>query len=208
MLQRFIPRKDVFFTLFAQLAEKSESGAFEFLRLLQNLNTAPAHAKQIASLEKQGDQIARRIFDELHKTFVTPFDRNDIHTLTTDLDDVLDQINRAARRIALYEINVVPADMLIIGNLCTQATNLLKQSISMLEKLTKSKSILQLCDNVDEVQESADKILSAGMSQLFAHETDFKRLLKMKEIYESLQGIFDSCQDVAHVIKGIVLEYS
>lgn len=208
MLKRFLPRKDVFFALFGQLAEKVEVAAQEFNRLLAHLPEAALHAKQISAIEKQGDQVTRRIFDELHKTFVTPYDRIDMSELTSNLDDIIDQINRVARRVALYQVLTIPLEVLMVGQLAVQAAGLLNQSVAMLEKSSKPKQILHLCDNVSELQESADKILSTGMSQLFAHENDFKTLLKMKEIYELIASVFDRYQDVAYTLKGIVLEYS
>ncbi|OGT16801.1 MAG: hypothetical protein A3I12_04080 [Gammaproteobacteria bacterium RIFCSPLOWO2_02_FULL_38_11] len=207
MLKQFLPKRDIFFTLFQKLVEKNHLGSENLVKLLEDLKNAKHHVQQISIIEKEGDNITRHIFDELHKTFVTPFDREDIHRLATQLDDVLDQINRAARRILLYEMTDLPDEILTLGNLVIQNTQLLNKAVSALEHPSKAKMVIHLCDSVHELEEQADRIISTSMSSLFSLESDFKSFLKMKEIYEGFQTVFKSCKNAAIVVKSIMLEY-
>lgn len=208
MLQNLLPKKDIFFPLFRQMVDQNHQGAEDFVKLLHDLKDAPRYTMHISQLEKKGDNTARKIFDELHKTFITPFDREDIHRLTRSLDSVLDQLNRAARQIMLYQITKLSSDILTLSSFIVQATQLLKQAVQSIEHLSRADAILLACNKVYEIEEETDDIILTGMSHLFSSESDVKNLLKMKEIYESFQLIFKGCKDAAIVVKSIVLEYS
>ncbi len=208
MFKRFLPKRDVFFPLFRDLAAKNHEGAEVIVQMLSDLEAAAKYARKISALEKKGDEVAREVFDQLHKTFVTPFDRNDIHHLAGGLDEVLDQIHRTARRLVLYQVKNTPEDIIRLGGLLIQATQALQKAVSAIETLSRSEFILQTCQVVNEIEENTDSIILTGMSHLFSVELDFKALLKMKEIYESFQAIFKSCKNTANVVRSIVLEYS
>src|SRR3990167_5371549 len=138
MLKRFLPRQDSFFQLFQQAADKLLLAATEFSNLLQHLDDFQYYVDKIAMQEEEADRIAYHNFELLHKTFITPFDRNDIHKLTSTLDDIIDLINRIAQRFPFYQLKHVPEEMIKLSQLSAEATTQLCQSISCLHSLKNS----------------------------------------------------------------------
>lgn len=208
MLKRLLPRQDSFFQLFQQAADKLVLASTEFSTLLQHLDNQQHHVDAIAQHEEEADQIAHTTFELLHKTFITPFDRHDIHQLTSTLDDIIDLINRIAQRFPFYNLTEVPEEAVKLSQLSAEATNHLKQSIYCLHSLKNSGEIFKHCNEIDRVESKAHKVVLAGEKKLFLHENDFKQFFKLKEIYAHTKLVINRCQDVANILKGIVLEYS
>ncbi len=208
MLKRLLPRQDNFFLFFQQAADKLVLASTEFSSLLQNLHNQQHHVDAIAKHEEEADQIAHANFELLHKTFITPFDRHDIHQLTSTLDDIIDLINRIAQRFPFYQLKEVPEEAIKLSQLSAEATNHLKQSIYCLHSLKNSDAIFKHCNEIDLVESKAHKVVLAGEKKLFMSEDDFKQFFKLKEIYAHTKLVINRCQDVANILKGIVLEYS
>ncbi len=208
MLKRFLPSKNEFFVLFQKIVDNLVLTAHEFHSLVSDLNNQQQHVDAIAAYEVEGDKLAHTTFTLLHKTFITPFDRHDIHQVTSKLDDILDLINRCAQRFPLYELTILPPQVIQLSTLAFECTEHLKIAIYRLNTLQKSQKILEACENIDAVENAAHLILLSGEKQLFAEETDFKQFYKLKEIYTRTREVINKSQDVANIIKGIVLEYS
>lgn len=208
MLKRLLPRQDDFLKLFQQAAEKLHLASLEFSNLLQNLQDQQRYVDAIAKHEEEADEVAYTNFELLHKTFITPFDRNDIHQLTSTLDDILDLINRIAQRFPFYQLQDVPEEMIQLSHLSAEATRLLKDAVSCLHSLKNSEAIFELCKEIDRVESRAHKVVLAGEKKLFGTENDFKRFFKLKEIYAHTKLVINRCQDVGNIIKGIILEYT
>ncbi len=208
MLKKILPKQDSFFGLFQEAAQHLVSAAEQFLQLMQNLKEAERFATLISEHEVIADNCARATFDLLHKTFITPFDRYDILQLTRKLDDILDVINRTARRIALYQIESLPADTQGIAQLALHAAMAIRTALKELESLKNAPDIIDLCRSISEANNRAEQIMLEGLGKLFAQAIDYKELLKTKEIYEYSTQIVHECHDLADIIKGIVLEYS
>jgi len=209
MLKRLLlPPQDDFFKLFQQAADRLVLTSTEFSKLLQDLPNQQDHVDIIANHEDEADQIALETFELLHKTFITPFDRHDIHQLTSNLDDIIDLINRIAQRFPFYELKEVPYEMVQLAELSTEATHLLKTSIFRLHSLKHSEDIIKHCNDIDEVESRAHLVVLAGEKKLFTEEQDFKQFFKLKEIYGHTKLVINRCQDVANILRGIVLEYS
>ena len=208
MLKRLLPRQDHFFKLFQRAADKLALAATEFTHLLQNLNNQQHYVDAIAKHEEEADQIAHTNFELLHKTFITPFDRNDIHELTSKLDDILDTINRIAQRFPFYQLKTVPEEAIRLSQLSAEATTHLKDGIYLLHSLKHATQIFNLCNEIDRVESKAHQVVLAGEKKLFLEENDFKEFFKIKEIYAHCKLVINRCQDVANILKGIVLEYS
>jgi len=207
MLKRFLPKQDRFFYFFQQMADILVAASTEFHRLLHHLNEQE-HVDRIAIYEAQGDKIAHETFELLHKTFITPFDRHDIHHLTSHLDDVLDLINRCAQRFPYYQLQIVPNEMIQLAEISKQSCVLVKQAIDQLHSLKKAQEIFQCCEAIDHQESLAHQCVMTGEKKLFAEETDFKHFFKLKEIYAQTKSVINHCQDVGNIIKGILLEYS
>jgi len=208
MLKRFLPQQNGFFELFQKTADKLVSAAEEFHKMLRDLTNQQHYVDNIARYEDEADRIANLTFELLHKTFITPFDRNDIHQLTGQMDDILDLINRCAQRFPFYKLENVPEEIVQLASLSVRTTQLLKEAIYNLHSLKKSKEIFDRCNDIDRVESAAHQVVLAGEKRLFAEENDFKQFFKLKEIYAHTKLIINRCQDVANIIKGIVLEYS
>jgi uncharacterized protein Yka (UPF0111/DUF47 family) len=208
MLKRFLPSQDNFFDLFQKTADILTTTTIRFQAMLTDLPNQQQYVDAIASYEEDADKIAHTTFEMLHKTFITPFDRHDIHRLTSKLDDILDLINRCAQRFPFYQLTSVPEEMIKLAQLSIQASMLLKEAIYRLHSLKKSADIFQFCESIDRVESEAHQVVLAGEKKLFLEETDFKHFFKLKEIYAQTKSVINSHQDVANIIKGIVLEYS
>ncbi len=208
MLKRFLPRQENFFKQFQKTADTLVSATTEFHTMLHNLDKQQEYVDSIAAYEQEADQITHRTFELLHKTFITPFDRYDIHELTSGLDDILDLINRCAQRFPFYHLKKVPAEISKLAELSMQASIALNQAVYRLHSLNKSDEILKCCEDLDRIESEAHTVVLAGEQHLFLEEKDFKLFFKLKEIYAQTKLVINRCQDVGNMIKGIVLEYS
>jgi uncharacterized protein Yka (UPF0111/DUF47 family) len=208
MLKRFLPVQTSFFDLFEKTADLLVLTANEYLQLLQNAQNSQPAVDAIANYEKEADLIAHLTFGLLHKTFITPFDRHDIHQLTSLLDDILDSINRCAQRFPFYHLETLPSELIEMGELIIKCSVLLKKALYTLKNLGKSDEIIRHCEELDELESKAHILVLAGEKDLYLNENDFKQFYKLKEIFSRTKSVINSCQDVANIIKGIVLEYS
>ena len=179
-----------------------------FCKWCNDLPHAEDYARLIAEHEATADNYARATFDLLHKAFITPFDRHDIHRLTRKLDDILDIINRNTQRIVLYQFKVLPEGVIEITELMVKAVHAVQKALTQLKNLKNAAAIIQLCNEISESDSQAEQIMLKGVDKLFTEEQDFKFLLKAKEIFDYTTGIVHECHDLADIIKGIVLEYS
>ncbi len=208
MLKRLLPQQTSFFSLFQKTADIIVLAATEFQLLLSDLQNQQRFVDSISEQEKAGDKIAHTTFELLHKTFITPFDRHDIHSLTSKLDDILDLINRCAQRFPIYQLRQIPTEMLELSECSIQCAKSLKKAIYRLHSLNQSDEILEFCAVCDEIESKAHTIVLEGERKLFQEETDFKQFYKLKEIYAQTKMVINYCQDATNQIKGIVLEYS
>ncbi|HVE44448.1 MAG TPA: DUF47 family protein [Gammaproteobacteria bacterium] len=208
MLKRLLPRQEGFFHLFQKAADELVLASTEFTNLLLHLDNQQHYVDAIALHEEEADVIAHRTFELLHRTFVTPFDRHDIHELTSKLDDIIDLINRIAQRFPFYQLQVVPVEAIKLSELSAEATSHLKECIYHLHSLKNSDEIFKFCNEIDRVESQAHQVVLAGEKKLFMEEENFKQFFKMKEIYAHCKLVINRCQDVANIVKGIVLEYS
>lgn len=208
MLKRFLPSQEGFFRLFQTTADIIVDSTTQFHTMLHNLHNQQQYVDAIAANEEKGDRIAHAAFELLHKTFITPFDRHDIHALTSGLDDILDLLNRCAQRFPFYELKAVPDELINLAEISMQSSTLLNQAVYRLHSLKKSDEIFKLCEQIGESVGKAHQMVLAGEKKLFATETDFKQFYKLKDVYEKTKSVINSCQDVANIIKGIILEYS
>jgi uncharacterized protein Yka (UPF0111/DUF47 family) len=208
MLKRFLPQQGDFFRLFQKTADILVDSTTQFHTLLHHLDNQQEYVDAIAKNEEEADKLAHTSFMLLHKTFITPFDRHDIHGLTSQLDDILDLVNRCAQRFPYYELKQVPEDMIELAQISMQASLLLKQAIYRLHSLKKAEEIFGFCEQIDKMESKAHRVVLAGERVLFKEENDFKQFFKLKEIYAQTKLVINRCQDVGNIIKGIILEYS
>lgn len=208
MFIRLIPREEKFFDLLEEGAALSVKAAYELKKLFQNLDQSESYAKAIKDIENQCDSVTHRTIGLLHKTFITPLDRDDIHKLITKMDDVVDFMDAAAQRVYLYDVHKTTEDALKLVEICILSVEFLQKAVSGLKNLKSSEGIMKNCVEVNRLENDADQILRSAMAKLFRDESDIRQLIKLKEIYELLETVTDRCEDVANIIEGIVLEYS
>ncbi len=205
---RLIPREEKFVDFFVQVAGLTVDGARELENLLNNLADSKKHAQRIKDLEHQADDITHHTVELLHKTFITPFDREDIYRLIGKLDDILDFMDAAAERLYLYEITAVPKEMLQLADICLKSTYAIKDAMGYLNDLKKPEEMFKICVEVHRLENEADQILRQTIAKLFKEEADIRQLIKLKEIFELLETVTDRCEDVANIVEGILLEYA
>jgi hypothetical protein len=200
---RLVPRETKFFELFAEMAQTLTVGARQMRDLLQDYNDVPASVQKIKGTEHKGDDIAHTIFIKLNSTFITPFDREDIHTLASSLDDVLDCINAAADRLTTYKITRAPAAAVELATIILRQAEELSKAVSLLEK---GDALLEYCVEVNRLENEADGIARAAIGRLFETEADPIQLIKHKELIEVLELATDKAEDVANVLETVVLK--
>ncbi len=208
MFGRFMPREGRFFDLFRKSAELIVQGAHEFEKMLAHMDQIDAYARSIKEIEHQADLVTHQTMELLHKTFITPLDREDIHELITRMDDIIDFIKAASERIYLYDIRKMTPEAVQLAKTCTQSAECIQKIVNDLENLKNADEVKKLCVEINRLENEADAILRAGMAKLFKEEPDTRQLIKMKDIYELLETVTDRCEDVANVVEGIVLEYA
>ncbi|MGK5089343.1 DUF47 family protein [Bdellovibrionota bacterium FG-2] len=208
MFGRLIPREGKFFDLFRQSAKLIVEGAKEFRELLDDLPNAESRTRKIKAIEHQADDVTHTTVELLHKTFITPLDREDIHQLISRMDDILDFIEAASERILLYGITEAPPMAIDLATICVHSAENIQQAINELENLKNRSDIIRHCVEINRLENEADQVLRMAMARLFKEETDTRQLIKYKEIYEILETVTDRCEDVANIVEGIVLEYS
>ena len=208
MLGSIIPREGKFFVLFNRLSDLLVQGALEFRELLNDLEHSAVRSKNIKDIEHLADDVTHETVDLLHKTFITPLDRADIHLLITRMDDIIDFIDGASQRVALYDIKKVPPHSVELADICVKSAQHIKSAVTGLEKIKNPAEIVKHCVEVNRLENEADYTLRLAMVQLFKEEKDAIQVIKIKEIYELLDTVTDRCEDVANIVEGIVVEYS
>jgi predicted phosphate transport protein (TIGR00153 family) len=167
-----------------------------------------AHAQRIDNAERAADKITHETIALLHKTFITPFDRDQIHQLITTMDDILDLIQDVAESVALYDLRKVTPEAKQLAEICQMCCDRVKATVALLPDIKRSEAILKCCEDIDRLESDADRVMRSAVSKLFREESDLKQVMKLRVIYDLLETITDRCEDVANVVEGIVLENS
>jgi len=200
---RLLPKETKFFELFEQMSSNLILGATAITDLLREFKDTPSYVKQIKDIEHRGDELTHTVFVKLNSTFITPFDREDIHTLASSLDDVLDFINAAADRIMLYKIHAAPPAAFELAEIIVKQSEALGRAVRNLEKL---KDVLPHCVEVNRLENEADRVSREAIGRLFDSEMDPIALIKIKELLEVLETATDKAEDAANVLETVVLK--
>ena len=201
-----MPTEGKFFDLFKQHAELCVKGSKEMVALMTNFVDLDIRVHAIEAIEKEADKVTYNTIELLHKTFITPIDRDDIHKLITRMDDILDLLEDAAQTISLYEIREITPEAKRLAELCLGCAEKVKAAVALLHNMDNSREILALCEEIDRLESDADHVMRDAMSKLFRDEPDVRNLIKLKAIYEILETVTDRCEDVANIIEGIIVE--
>ena len=208
MFKRLLPREEDFFKLFERHAALTVEGAKQFSILVGGGQNTRAMAARIKELEHETDVITHTCVERLHTSFITPFDRDDIHRLITRMDDVMDFVESASERLALYELEEMTPEVQDLSRVLVRATEAVATAVAGLADLKRSQAILDACIEVNRLENEADEILRNAVAKLFRQATDPLLVMKWKEVYEALENATDRCEDVANIIEGVVLEHA
>jgi predicted phosphate transport protein (TIGR00153 family) len=206
MFGRLLPFEGRFFDLFNALAGEAVRASRELASLMESFDDIERRAFAIESIEKRGDKITHETIELLHKTFVTPLDRDDIHHLVTRMDDILDLIEDCAQSISLYDVRSPTPEMKRLAEICVGCAEKVQAGVGGLSNLRDPRATMAVCADIDKLESEADRVMRAAIAKLFREEPDAKQIIKLRSIYELLETITDRCEDVANIIEGIVLE--
>ena len=208
MFGRLMPKEGRFFELFNEHAEQIVLGGRELASLMATGDDIQRRAYAIETIEKRADKITQTTIELLHKTFITPLDRDEIHQLITRMDDVLDLMEDVSQSIFLYDIHQLTPEARKLAEVCELCAEQVKVAVGLLSNMNNATLILKACDEIDRLESEADHIMRAAMAKLFRDEPDVRQVIKLKAVYELLETVTDRCEDVANIIEGIVLERS
>lgn len=202
---QLIPRDGKFYDLFNEQADNIHKAAQQLVALFGDFNEVEKRVAEIKSAEHKGDQITRSVMTKLNKTFITPFDREDIHALSSALDDVMDLVDAAASRLITYKVKFVTPGAFQLANVILRGSEILEKAIS---ELNKPQNILKYCEQLNQIEEEGDRIKGECIAKLFEDSMEAIEIIKWKEIYEVLEAATDKCEDVADVLAAVVLKGS
>jgi uncharacterized protein len=201
---RLIPRERKFFDMFADMASNLQDGAGVLHNLMLDYKNVETAVQKIKDIEHKGDDLTHAVFIKLNQTFITPFDREDIHRLASSLDDVLDFINSAADRLIMYKMLIVPPAAGVLAGIIVRQAEELGKAVALLEK--NYKGVLEHCVEVNRLENEADTVSRGALAKIFDEERDPINLIKLKELVEVLETATDKAEDAANALETVVLK--
>lgn len=201
---RLIPRDTKFFDLFADMSKNLGDGARLLKQTLDDFKDVEVRVQQLKAIEHRGDEMTHNVLTRLNQTFITPFDREDIHRLASSLDDVLDFVYAAGVRLIMYKITSAPQAASQLADIIIRQCDQLSQAMVKLDK--KNDHVLENCVEINRLENEADQIARGAIALLFEKEKDPISLIKLKELYEVLETATDKAEDAANVLEGVVLK--
>jgi hypothetical protein len=208
MFGRLLPRETSFFDFFERHAALTVDGAKEFLSLVQTGANIAAKAKRVSEIEHETDVITHHCVEALHKTFITPIERDDIYRLITKMDDIMDYVEAAAERITLYELSEMTQEVRDLADVLVRSAQEVAEACKLLRDMKDAERIKKKCIEINRLENEADTILRSAVARLFKEEKNPIQIIKWKEVYENLENATDRCEDVANIIEGVVLEHA
>jgi len=200
---RLIPKDTSFFQMFSAMSENLIAGAQTLVDLFADYRDVDRRIDQVRQIERAGDELTHAILTKLNQTFITPFDREDIHQLASKLDDVLDYINASGARLVMYRISAPPPAAGELAKIILMQCQQLQKAVSLMQK---NGNILSHCVAIDRLENEADLVSQQAIAKLFEYEKDPINLIKIKELLEFLERATDKAEDVANVLETVVLK--
>ena len=203
MFKKLLPREDDFFAFFEMHAAVIVQGALGLL----SSSSPEEMSEYIKSCESRADDITHQCIEALHKNFITPIERSDIHRLISTMDDVIDEINDVARFILLYKLKALEKEALALAQIIVQASKEIQAAVGELRKKKNTQVIQNHFLKINTLEGEADILFVQGVARLFEEEEDVRMIIKGKEIYEHLEAAINACDDVGNILEGIILEH-
>ncbi|HQS31455.1 MAG: phosphate transport regulator [Polaromonas sp. 35-63-240] len=214
LFAKLLPREGNFFAMFNQHADRIVEAAHAFSNMVahySDLEKREGFNREVDNAERAADRITQEVNRVLHKTFITPIDLEQIHTLINTMDDVADLIQDSAETMALYDVRHMTEEIVRLTDLSVKCCERLKDAVALIGNVSDpatADAALKTCEEIDRLESDADRVMRSAMSRLFREEPDVREVIKLKAVYELLETITDKCEDVANIIEGIVLENS
>jgi hypothetical protein len=204
----FIPHEEKFFDLFEESAQNMVKAAQKLKEMVDTWEDVQEKANEITELEHQGDAVIHQIMAQLHRTFVTPLDREDIALLANALDNVTDFIQAAADAMLIYRVDRPSQRARELADIIVQATVEVDEAVPKLRHQTELKQVLSRCVEINRLENAADRVFRSALGELFDDTTDIAHIIKWREIYEQMEGATDRCEDVADILEGVALKHA
>ncbi len=205
---RLFPKEENFFEYFEELANKIEEGGQFFLEMTRNRDYSEAKVTRLKELEHEADGITHKTYERMHKTFLTPIDREDIYALVNKMDSIMDVIEATAVRIYMYKVKKPDDEIIKQAEILFQAIKKIKGVVHGLRDMKNSQMILDGCVEINTLENAGDVVLRTIITNLFIKEQDAIELIKWKEIFERIEEAIDVCEDVSNIVEGIVLKHA
>lgn len=205
---RLFPKEENFFEYFEELANKIEEGGQFFLEMTKNRDYSEAKVVRLKELEHEADGITHKTYERMHKTFLTPIDREDIYALVNKMDSIMDVIEATAVRIYMYKVKKPDDEIIKQAEILFQAIKKIKGIVHGLRDMKDSQMILDGCVEINTLENAGDVVLRTIITNLFIKEQDAIELIKWKEIFERIEEAIDVCEDVSNIVEGIVLKHA
>lgn len=206
MLSKFLPRDFNFFDLFDKQVGFAVDAACYFKELMKNGGVTKDALLKIEKIEHQGDEVCHDIFEHLNKTFITPFDREDIHALAKELDNITDMINTIISRLHVYKITNKDENLVKFSTVICESVNAVKCAVGGLRNMKNIKSVQEACVEINRLENVGDSMRDSMLAELFENAKDPITVIKLKEIYQDAETVLDLCEDVTHVVGAILLK--
>jgi predicted phosphate transport protein (TIGR00153 family) len=204
----FIPREERFFDLFQESAQNMVKAAHSLKEMINNWEHVEGRVAEITELEHKGDTITHEIMSRSHRSFVTPFDREDIVDLAHSLDDVTDFIHSAADAMLLYKVERPGERAKELADIIVQAAEEVEKVLPQLKKRIVLSSVLKGCVEINRLENLADRVYRSAIAELFDDSTDMAHIIKWREIYAHMESATDRCEDVADVLEGVAIKHA
>ncbi|MDP2921047.1 MAG: DUF47 family protein [Candidatus Omnitrophota bacterium] len=206
MFFKFIPREFNFFDLFDKQVDYAVKAADYFKELTAKGAVSEEALKKMEDIEHEGDEVAHDIIEHLNKTFITPFDREDIHALAKELDDIIDMINTIVSRLRIYKLTSVDKNLINFASVISESVNAVAGAVKGMRHMKNSKIIQELCVEINRLENVGDEMRDNVLAELFEKCKDPITVIKLKEIYQDAETVLDVCEDVTHVVGSILLK--
>ena len=212
MFGALMPKEGKYFESFNAHGDLVALGGTTLSKLIAALSSESGDAQRLADeidqIESRADEITHNVLSQLHTSFITPFDRDEVHELINSMDNILDTIQDVAEAMSLYDIHRVPPDAMEMCDSTERCCAKVSELVRLLSNMDNAPGILKLCKEIDDLETEVDRQLRSAMSKLFREEPDVREIIKLKEIYQLVEAVTDRCKDVAGTVEAIVLENS
>ena len=214
LFSKLLPKEGNFFELFNRHAGHVVEAAQAFGRLVEHYGDAAMrqqHTREVDGAERAADRVTHEVTRLVHTTFITPIDREQIHALINQMDDVADLLQDCAEAMTLYDVQHMTPEVAQLTALCMQCCERVRDAVALLPRVAEqaaADAALKFCEEIDRLESEGDRLLREAMSKLFRQEPDVRELIKIKALYELLETVTDKCEDVANQIEGVILENS